>query len=166
MGRLQTIWTLIISLSQGAFVHGRQISDGVLIANECVHSRHRDRELRLLCKLDLEKAFDSVDWGFLQYLMKRMGFGIKWRKWIHECVSSAYFPILINGSPKGFFPAQRGLRLGDPLFPFLFTIVGEALSRMVEAISNKGLIRGFKVAHDAPIISHLQYADDTLFLSG
>lgn len=53
--------------------------DGVLVANKCIHSRHRDKESGVLCKLDLEKAYDIVEWGFLSYLMCRMGFGAKWR---------------------------------------------------------------------------------------
>lgn len=99
--------------------------DGVLIANECIYSRDREREHGLICKLDLEKAFDRVDWEFLQYLLFRMGFGAKWRNLIKECLSSAYFSILINGSPKGFFPAQTSMRQGDLLSPFLFVIVVE-----------------------------------------
>lgn len=90
-----------------------------------------------------------------------MEFSVKCRKQIHERVSSAYFSILINGSPKGFFPAQRGPRQGDPLFLSLFTIVSEALNWVVEAIGSESLIRGIKVARDAPIISHLKFADDT-----
>lgn len=64
-----------ISHSQGAFVHGRQILDGVLTANECVHSRYKDKKSRLLCKLGMKKAYDRVDWGFLYYILRRMGFG-------------------------------------------------------------------------------------------
>ena len=82
---------------------GRQILNGVLIANECIHSRHRDKEPGILCKLDLEKAYDRVDWEFLSYSMGHMDFGAKWQGWMLECLSSARFSILINGSPKGFF---------------------------------------------------------------
>ena len=98
-----------MSYSQGAFVHGLQILDGVLIANECIHSRLKERTPGIICKLDLEKACDRVDWEFLQYLMRRMGFGAKWWGWIAECLSSATFLILINGSPFRFFSASRGL---------------------------------------------------------
>ena len=99
-GRLQKVLPEIIAKKPGAFVKGRQILDGVLIANECIYSRDRKREQGLICKLDLEKAFDRVDWEFLQYLLYRMGFGVKWRKWIKECLSSAHFSILINGTPN------------------------------------------------------------------
>ena len=99
-----------------------------------------------VCTLDikrsLEKAHDRVDWKFLQYMLRRMGIKEKWRKWIHECVSSAWFSIMINGSPKGFFPAERGLRQGDPLFPFLFLIVVEALSRMIKGAMGASLFEG------------------------
>lgn len=153
-GRLQEVLQCIISAFQGAFVKIRQILDGVVIANECVHSRYRDKLPGLLCKLDFEKAYDRVDWQFLLYLLRRMRFGNRWRRWIQECMSSVYFSILINGTPRGFFKAQRGLRQGDPLSPFLFVMVGEALSRMIMAAA-EGLLRGFKIAENVPIISHL-----------
>lgn len=107
--RLQKVLPLIISQNQGAFVHGPQILDGVLITNECIHSKHRDKLPGVLCKLDFEKAYDRADWSFLSYLLRRMGFGEKWRRWIQECVSTVKLSILINGSSKGFFTPTRGL---------------------------------------------------------
>lgn len=92
----------IISMPQGAIVQGRHILDGVLVANECILSRLRDKRPSLVCKLDLEKAYDMVEWGFLSYVLQRMGFGSKLRSWIQEYVSLARFSILVNGSPKGF----------------------------------------------------------------
>lgn len=129
------------------------------MANECVHSRNKSKLPGLIYKLDLEKAYERMYWNFLQYLLRRMGFGENWRGWIKGCVSSACFSILINGSPKGFFTAKRGLRQGDPLSPFLFVIVVKALSRMVTVAADKGLIEGFKVADSSLLISHLLYAD-------
>eukprot|EP00268_Persea_americana_P020224 TRINITY_DN20445_c0_g1_i1.p1 TRINITY_DN20445_c0_g1~~TRINITY_DN20445_c0_g1_i1.p1 ORF type:complete len:150 (+),score=21.65 TRINITY_DN20445_c0_g1_i1:600-1049(+) len=87
-GRLQNVLPNIISNEQGAFVKGRQILDDILVANECVHSRYKEKRPGLICKLDLGKAYDRVDWKFLQYMLTRMGFGEKWRKWIQECESS------------------------------------------------------------------------------
>lgn len=60
-------------------MHGKKILDGLPIANECLHSRHKDRPQGVLCKLDLEKAYDRVDWGFLSYMMCKMGFRPKWQ---------------------------------------------------------------------------------------
>lgn len=94
---------------QGAFVDGHQILDSVVIAHECIDSIYRQKHPRLICKLDFEKAYDIVDWGFLQYMMTIMGFGEKWCQWIHSCVSSTHFSVLVNGSPKGYFKSSRGL---------------------------------------------------------
>lgn len=92
-------------------------------------------------------------------------FDAKWRGWIQESVSSTKLSVLINGSPKDFFPAKRGLTLrqGEPLSPFLYVVVAEALSRMLLAVGDANLNCGFKAAQDAPS-NHLQFADDTLIL--
>ena len=120
------------------------------MANECVHSRLKERNPGIICKLDLEKAFDKVDWKFLHYMLGRMGFGEKWRKWIQECISLAWFSILLNGSPNGYFQADRGLRQGDPLSPFLFLIVAEAFGKMIKKAVSVGLFEGFRVARNSP----------------
>lgn len=160
--RLQKVLPKVISSTQGAFVHGCQILDSVLIANDCIHSRNKARRPGLICKIDMEKAYDRVNWKFLLYLLGRMGFGIKWRTWILECLKSNSLPILINESPKGFFFATRGLRLGDLLSSFLFVIVGEARSKMMQLATNARLIKGFCPSSDVHEITHLQFADDTI----
>ena len=94
-----------------------------------------------------------MDWEFLQYLLRRMGFGIKWRGWISKCLSSATFSICINGSPFSFFSASRGLRLGDLLSPFLFAVIGEALGRMLQAANNANLSKGVCPSNDDQVVS-------------
>ncbi|RVX07383.1 putative ribonuclease H protein [Vitis vinifera] len=90
----------VISDSQHAFVHGRQILDVVLIANEALDSRLKDNIPGLLLKMDIEKAFDHVNWNFLMEVMSKMGFGHRWINWIKWCCSTTSFSILINGSPS------------------------------------------------------------------
>lgn len=86
--KIQKVLPSIISKSQVAFVCGRQILDGVLVANECLHLRHKKKKSGLICKSGFEKAYNRVDWDFLQYLLPRMGFGVKWHSWIKASVSS------------------------------------------------------------------------------
>jgi hypothetical protein len=167
--RMRRVMDRIISKPQNAFVKGRQILDSVLIANECLDSRIKSREPGVLCKLDMEKAYDHVDWNFLLYLLKRCGFGEKWYSWIKHCISSVRFSVLINESLSGFFGSLRGVRQGDPLSPFLFVLVMEAFSRMISAIYFRGLISGFFVGSrevDQVEVSRLLFADYTLIFCG
>jgi hypothetical protein len=93
------------------------------VANEFLDSQVHSGELGILCKLDLEKAYDHINWEFLLYLLKRCGFGERWRGWVHHCISTIRFSILINGSPLRYFSSSCGLRLGDPLSSLLFVVV-------------------------------------------
>ena len=118
-----------------------------------------------MVKLDIEKAYDHVNWDFLVAILATMGFGHKWIKWKKWCISSPSFSILINGTPSGFFQSSRGLRQGGPISPYLFVIAMEALSRLILKAQDGGFILGFKVGGkggDGEEISQLLFADDTI----
>ena len=119
----------------------------------------------MVCKLDIEKTYDHVNWEALFYLLDRMGFGLKWKGWIKACVTSVRFSILVNGSLEGFFGSFRGLRQGDPLSPLLFLLIMEVLSRILKKTKENNLIQGFHVGAVNSVgvrISHLLFADDTI----
>ena len=73
-----------------------------------------------------------MNWGFPMYMLERLGFPEKWRKWIFYCISTVKFLVLINGAPSRFFENYRGLRQGDPLSSLLFVVVMEAVSKMMD----------------------------------
>ena len=155
----------IISAPQNAFILNKQILNSVLIANECLDSRLKSGQPGLLCKLDIEKAFDHVNLDFLILLLERCGFPDKWRRWISFCLSTVCFSILINGNPHGFFGSSRGLRQGDPLSPLLFVLVMEAVIRMLDKAVHEGRLSGFNAGASTGrslMVSHLFFADDTL----
>ena len=123
-------------------MNGRQILDSVLIGLECIDSRLKTGIPRVLCKLDVEKAYDHVSWDFLMYMLQRSGFSNKWRKWILCCISTVKFSILLNGSPSDFFGSSKGIQQEDPLSPMLFDIVMEALNRMLDVVATAGQFLG------------------------
>lgn len=89
----------MISKNQTTFIGGRQILDGMLIANELVDDAKRKGRSMAWFKVDSKKVYDSVSWEFSIYMMHKMGFGKRWRDWIKECVSTTKMSVLVNGSP-------------------------------------------------------------------
>lgn len=139
--------------------------DGILIANEVVDEARKSKKELMLFKVDFEKAYDSVDWDYLDSVMKDMSFPVLWRKWIRECVSTATAAVLVNGSPTDEFHFQRGLRQGDPLSPFLFLLAAEGLNILMKAMVENNFFKGFLVGSINQVeVTHLQFTDDTLLL--
>ncbi|KAL4577516.1 hypothetical protein LXL04_013625 [Taraxacum kok-saghyz] len=117
-----------------------------------------------LLKVDFEKAFDCVNWDYIDSVMTQMGFGQKWIFWIRGCLSSARASVLINGSATREFPVTKGVRQGDPLSPFLFILAMEGLNMVMESASERTLFQGIQIPNSDPPLTHQFYADDALFL--
>lgn len=97
--RLRGVIGSVVYDSQSAFVKGKQILDSILIVNEVVDEKRRMGKELLIFKVDLEKAYDSVDFKYLDSVMVNMNFSTIWRKWIYECIWITTTSILVNGSP-------------------------------------------------------------------
>ena len=163
--RLKRVVSCLVNKAQIAFIEGRQILDASLIANEIIDSMIKEKEKGILCKLDIEKAYDQISWNFLFTVLQQMGFGIKWISWIKWCITTASFSVLVNGSPTGFFRSSRGLIQGDPLSPYLFVLGIEVFSILVEKASARGFLSGHKFvgkSEETLQISYLLFVDDTL----
>ncbi|KAK2635471.1 hypothetical protein Ddye_030263 [Dipteronia dyeriana] len=139
-----------------------EISRVIETAKEIIHKWRGENEGDLVVKLDFEKAYDSVDHGFLNAMMDSMVFGLRWRCWIKECISSPKVFVLVNGSPTPQFGMEKGLRQGDPLSPFLFNIASKGLNCLLHKAVNLDLMCGERIGNGEVHISYLQFVDDTI----
>ncbi|GJS37922.1 putative RNA-directed DNA polymerase, eukaryota, reverse transcriptase zinc-binding domain protein [Tanacetum coccineum] len=156
----------VVSDNQSAFIPGRRISDNILITQELMHNYHRKRgPPRCAFKVDIQKAYDTVDWKFLEHILHKFGFNPVMIKWIMACVTSSSFSIGLNGDIHGFFKGKRGLRQGDPLSPYLFTLVMEVLTLMLK--KKVRLSNSFRYHHkcEALEIINVCFADDLFIFS-
>lgn len=136
----------------------------MVIINEIIDLAKKRGKDCLIFMVDFEKAYDSVRWDFLDYMLGRFGFNEKWKSWIREGVFSGKLSLSINGSPMEEMNIQRGLKQGDPLAPFLFLLVVEGLSGLLKNVASLRKFKGFKVCNSDVTVSHLQYVDDTILI--
>ncbi|GKE70792.1 RNA-directed DNA polymerase, eukaryota, reverse transcriptase zinc-binding domain protein [Tanacetum coccineum] len=131
--RIKVVLNGIIDSNQSAFIEGRQISDNIMLAQELMFGYlGKMKGARCAFKVDIQKAYDTVSWEFLKFCLLSFGFHKTMVNWIMVCLSSASFSICINGESHGFFKSKRGLRQGDPVSPYLFTIIMEVFTLMLK----------------------------------
>ncbi|GJV48321.1 RNA-directed DNA polymerase, eukaryota [Tanacetum coccineum] len=162
--RLAKVVGDLISSEQSAFVKGKQIMDGPMILNEILNWCKKEKRKTLVFKVEFEKAYDTVCWDFLQEVMAKMGFGLKWCAWIRGYLTSSRASVLVNRSPTDEFLIHIGLRQGDPLSLFLFILVMEALHMLIERAKTANLVHRIRLDMAGIVVSHLFYADDAIFL--
>lgn len=166
VSRLSPLFSRFISEEQGAFILSRSIFENVSLTQELIRSIHKPtRGGNVILKIDMAKAYDSVDWGFLLHVMTAFGFSTSIYNLVRQCISSPWYSVMMNGVSKGFFQGTQGMRQEDPISPYLFVMVEEILSRVLDKNYREGLVRAFSHPQGVPIISHLLYADDIVIFS-
>ncbi|XP_071939022.1 uncharacterized protein [Coffea arabica] len=162
--RISNLLPKLISPWQTGFVPGRGIVDNVLLAQELILDL--DRRLidpNLILKLDMEKAYDRVDWSFLLFLLRQYGFEEVVVDLLFRTFSNTWFSILVNGEPTGFVKSFQGVRQGDPLSPALFLFVADFLGRGLQRIFDSKDSRYFVSAGSK--VPYLAFADDMVIFT-
>ncbi|XP_021715330.1 uncharacterized protein LOC110683265 [Chenopodium quinoa] len=163
--RIRQVLPSLVVNYQNAFVPGRLLSDNALIAHEVLSFMNKSKAKKKFfaaLKLDMNKDYDRVNWDFLFRLLQAYGFPPYWIHIIRQCVSTVSYQVLVNGNPLPTFFPQCGLRQGDPLSSYLFVLCMEVLSAMIRRAERASLLKGICIPWNAPTISHLFFADDSL----
>jgi len=164
-GRFASIMPSTISPEHGGFIKGRQIKDCICVTSEAINIL--DNKCfggNLAFKIDISKAFETIDSSYLIKVLRSFGFNNKFCSWIEAILESAHLSISVNGKQYGYFNCKKGIRQGDPLSPLLFCIAGKVFSRGILNVVKKGnleLIKGTKYMH---IPSHTLYDVDDIMV--
>lgn len=155
---------MLTNETQAAFVKGRTGLHNSIMVQEILHSfwNKKGKTGYFMAKLDIRKAFDSINWNFVEIMLHKYGFPASLIQLIMVCISSATFSINLNGQLSDNFAVGRGIRQGCPLSPCIFILCSEAFSSLMKQAVAENKISGFKAATGGPTVSHLMFADDLL----
>lgn len=117
----------------------------------------------LTIKRNMSKAYEKVEYPFVQRLLLKMGFSMDWAALMMQCISPVTYKVFLNRQPKGHIFPEKGLRQGDSLSPYLFILCTEALIVNIQKEDREKKVNMFKNSAGNPYISHLLFTDDSLF---
>ena len=157
--RIKKVLPKIISETQKGFIKGRKLAENTRFLFDLIETMDRKNMEGLLLLIDFEKAFDSLNWEFIDNSLSFFNFGSSLRQWIKIFYKDISSCILYNGHCSNYFDIERGVRQGDPLSPYLFIIAAEILSLKVKQSNS---LRGIVINGKEFLLG--QYADDTFFL--
>jgi hypothetical protein len=166
--RLRTFLPSVISENQSSFIPGRSTIDNIIVLQETIHSLNRlqGKKSFMIIKLDLEKAYDRLEWSFVMDTLVHLGIPQELQNLIFHCISSASMNINWNGNMTESFNQGRGLRQGDPLSPYLFVLCIERLGHMIKDAVSAGEWAPYSFGRgDCPKLSHICFADDLILVA-
>jgi hypothetical protein len=143
--RVELVVSRIIHRTQITFIKGRNIINSILALHEILHETKCKKQIGVVLKLDFEKAYDKVNWGFLLKCINARGFSNTWCEWMEIILYNGTIAIKINGQLGSYFQSYKRMRQGDPLSPLY--IVANCLTQMVLKAQTNSLITS--------LISHL-----------
>ncbi|KAL9685059.1 hypothetical protein QQ045_022505 [Rhodiola kirilowii] len=141
-------------------------SHNILLAHELLHfikTRRKQQKGYFSLKIDMSKAYDRIEWNFLAEMQRKMGFPEKWINMVMQCVTTVKYKVRLNDYLVDIPSTGRGLRQGDPISPYLFLLCSEWLSMRIEADIQMRRMKGTRICRGAPVLSHLFFADDSIF---
>jgi exonuclease III len=165
--KLKTFLSDLIHPLQASFIPGRKASDNVIMVQEIIHSMSLSRSKigYMAIKIDLEKAYDRLEWSFIRLTLQFFKFPSDWIDLIMSCVSSTSLSVLVNGERLTEFAPSRGIRQGDPLSPYLFIMCMEYLAWLIQVEVESGNWIGVKPTRTGPAFTHLFFADDLVLFA-
>lgn len=159
----------IISSNQSTFILGHLtlIIDNMMVAHELLLTLKKTKNGRvgkMVVKFDMSKAYDRVEWLYLEAVMKAMEFVEPWIKLVISCITTVNYLMLVNEKPGLSFVSSRELRQGDPLSSYFFLICVKGLSSLIKNSKRSGKIQGLAVKRGGTSISNLFFVDDIILL--
>jgi len=162
--RIKDTLASCLTPNQHAFLKGRNILDDVASTQECLHSMFSHNSEAAIMKIDLQKAYDCLDCGFMQSLLAKIGLKPNPIRWIMACIENVNYAVIINGFPSPFFRAERGLRQGCPLSPLLFILAMNSMSTHINKPVDEKMYDLIKICKHI-FISHNLFVDDVLLFA-
>ena len=167
VNRIRPMLNNLVSPLQTAFVPGRKGMDNMIIVQELIHTMKQKKEKQgyMAIKVDLEKAYDRLEWHFIRDMLNMYNFPPKMISLIMSCIFGSSISVLFNGGCLELFLPTQGIRQGDALFPYLFILCMELLGFLIEDICANNLWNPLKASISGLAFSHLFFANDLVLFA-